>query len=121
MLSSNELDWYRSYVSDELMPGTAIIYRNSGGSVNEYLEAVEGTVASGTVACRLDPYNKQDSAHMVGDRDASRNWFRLSLPYDTDIQADDTLTIGANSYSIIQLHEGHSDRFAVRLVVAKVE
>ena len=121
MLPSSELDFYRSYISDNLMPGTAVIYRNRNGSVNDYYEAVEGTVANGTVVCRLDPYNKQDSSHMVGERDASRVWFRLSLPYDTDVQSDDTIIVGGNTYSIIQLHEGHSDNFAVRLVVAKVE
>ena len=121
MFTNNELAWYRDYLEDTTLPGTAIIVRDSSGSVNDYGEYVEGTAATGTVSCRLDPYNKQDSSHMAGERDASRNWYRLTLSYDVDIQPDDQLTIGSTTYSIIQLHEGHSHNMVTRLVVAKVE
>ena len=120
MLESNELSWARSYILENMLPGTAIIKRNTP-SVNSYYEAVETFAADGTVACRLDPFNKQDSKQMAGERDAGRNWYRLTVPYDVDVQADDVIAVGGEDYSIIQLHEGHSDSFVVRLIIAKVE
>jgi hypothetical protein len=120
MLESNELSWARGYIEDNMLPGTAIINRD-GGTVNSYYEYNPDKSANGTVSCRIDPYNKQDSKQVVGERDASRNWYRLTLPNDVDVQSDDTITIAGTDYSIIQLHEGHSDNFTVRLIIAKVE
>ena len=120
MLESNELSWARSYILENMLPGSAIINRVTL-TTNSFYEPVEGTVIAGTVACRLDPFNKQDSKQMAGERDAGRNWYRLTVPYDGDVQADDVIAVGGEDYSIIQLHEGHSESFVVRLIIAKVE
>ena len=120
MLNSNDLSWARSYITDNMMPGTATIKRDGGGQNSNY-EYVPNYSNNSTVSCRLDPYSKQDSKHVVGERDASRNWYRLTLPHDADVQSDDVIAIDGVDYSIVQLHEGHSDNFTVRLIVAKVE
>lgn len=120
MLEPNELSWARSLIESDMMLGTAIIKRD-GGTVNSFYEYVPSKSANGTVSCRLDPYNKQDSKQVVGERDAGRNWYRLTLPYDVDVQSDDTITINGVDYSIIQNHDEHSDNLVVRLVVAKVD
>ncbi len=120
MLEDSELEWFRDYIEDEMMPGTAIIKRDSGGT-NSFSEYVESYAANGTVSCRLDPLQKFDSQQVVGERDASRNWYRLTLPNDVDVQSDDLITVGGVDYSVIQLHEGHSENVSVRLIIAKVE
>lgn len=122
MLNNSDLSWIRNVIESEvdMLPGSAVINRNAG-AVNSYYEYVDGFSAVGTVACRIDPFQKQDSKGMAGEREANRNWYRLTLPYGTDVQADDTITIDSQDYSVVQLHDGHSLQFVTRLVVARVE
>lgn len=121
MLPSSDLSWIRDYIDDNMLPGTAIITRDSAGTVNAFGEYVESTSAVGTVSCRIDPFNRVDSKGMVAERDVTKSYYRLTVPYDTDIAVNDVITISSTDYEVLQLHDNHSYNFTRRAVLSLVE
>lgn len=122
LLKASQLSKMRSKVS-AMLPGTAVIHAE-GGSVNSKGVFVSSfaPVSSGTVACRLDPINvaSSDIAVLQG-KETQTTYYRLTLPYDAPVNADNRVVIASNTYSVISLYEDHSWNVSKRAIVAKVE
>jgi SPP1 family predicted phage head-tail adaptor len=78
------------------------------------------TAVSG-VACRFDPFARQDSTGQVAMQEQGRSWYRLTLAWNTDLRDGDRVVYDSDTYEVLQLHDDHSARIVRRAAVAKVE
>lgn len=120
MLTTTDKTWIRAYITDNMLPDTAVIKRDSG-SVNSNYEYVESSAAVGTVACRLDPFNRADSSGIIAEADKTKSYYQLTVPHDTDLRANDTVTVNSLEYTVYLLRDEHSHNFTVRAVLSVAE
>ena len=74
-----------------------------------------------TVACRVDPFaNRTRGGGSVAERDAQTDVFRLTLPWDADIQPHDRVVYGGQTFTLAQLHDGHSLSAVRRAIITRV-
>lgn len=99
----------------QTLPGTAVIQRMTMGTG---LYGGETWAAVGTVAARLDPYNRQDSSGQVSMMEAGRSYYQLTLPYDADLQDGDRVSIDNVIYEAVQVHSRQTFAMATRSIVA---
>lgn len=118
MLTTRELSDLRADVLETLI-STCTVQRvtttNNKGKVSETWTAVETDIV-----CRVDPYQRQDSAGVVADQEQGRAWFRLTLPWDADIGDGDRVIYGGETYELVQLHATHSGHIVTRAIIAKL-
>lgn len=119
MLNTNELAALRTDILATL-PDTCTIQRASITTNSAGHSAQTWAASSSGVACRIDPYQRQDSTGMVGQQEKQRAWYRLTVPYDTDLQDGDRIIYSSDTYEVIQLHDDHSLRAVRRAVIAKL-
>jgi hypothetical protein len=119
-MPSGQLDQMRADVAN-MLPDTAIIKAkvevvDSGGSRRVSF------VASGTVACRLDPVTAslRGNIAIIAGRESLENIRQLTVPYDTSIGHGNLITINAANYEIIDLVDDHSWNVSVRLIVERI-
>lgn len=106
--------------AESLMPDSAVIKRRSNNTTDDYGFPSGDPVAVGTVVARLDPQKQSDAKGVYGEREASRNYFMLSVPWNADLQNGDTVTINSATMEVVELHEIHSGRVAIRATVARL-
>lgn len=120
MITDGELTQLRSDVLETLLT-TCTILRASATVDGNYLPGESWGTAAAGVRCRLDPYtNRQDSAGLVGGREANRSYFQLTLPWDADVDDGDRIAIDSATYELVLLHATHSGRVVKRATLAKV-
>ena len=78
-----------------------------GGSGNEF-----ATVT--TLACRILPLNDKGRDFQVGEGEQGRSYFRLIVPYDSDVRDGDQIEFGSDTYEVQQIEEVHTDNTDVR-------
>lgn len=119
MLTDAEIAQLRTDVL-ETLPDTCNILRTTWSNNKGTMVPSESTAVSGA-ACRVDPYNKQDSEGMLAEQESNRSYFRLTVAYDTDLQDGDTLSFGGERYEVLQLYDVHSLRIVKRAMLARVK
>ena len=72
------------------------------------------------VACRVMPSQLQRVLETVAGRETMSAYYWLTVPYDTDIQAEDRVIFGGEAYQVVALWADHEPRTARRAVIAKV-
>lgn len=121
-LTETELADLRSDIT-ALLPDTCTIQQptatNSGGLWSETWSDVA------TVACRFDPFNPKDSGEDVSDqldREAVLSVYRLTVPYNADLQEGYRVAHGGTQYfQVVQVSDIHSDRAVRRAVVVRIQ
>lgn len=119
MLTSDELATLRAEMLD-LMPDTCVIQRPAT-TVGSAGFAAKTYSAVGTAACRLDPLKKQLDKEVLAMQETTAYYRQLTVPYDTDLRAEDKVVIGGRTYEVRQLDDDHSLRAVRRAVVVKTE
>ena len=120
MLTARELSEARADVLETLVD-TGVIQRASG-TVDSYGNAKQVWAASGTVACRLDPYSPwRDMRGTVAGRESTRAYLQLTLAWDADLVEGDRIVFGSDTLELVELWGIHSDRIVTRGLLAKIE
>jgi head-tail adaptor len=119
MLTSNELSDARSDVA-ETLTDVVILYRPTA-TISAGGEFTETFAAFGTVAGRLDPVSRSMTVSLVGEREMGRALYRLTLPYNTDVNAGDQVSMGAITYELTEILDTHSARIVVRCLVERLD
>lgn len=120
MLNANELAALRTDILATL-PDTCTIQRASITTNSAGHSAQTWAASSSGVACRIDPIPRtQGDNGMVGQQEKQRAWYRLTVPYDTDLQDGDRIIYSSDTYEVLQLHDDHSLRAVRRAVIAKI-
>lgn len=119
MLTAAELTQLRADVA-ELMPDTCDIERNSSSVDSAGFESESWAVQVDDTPCRIDPYNKQFSSGIVGEREENITWWQLTVSWNVDIADGDRVIFGSDTYQIVQLHDDHSNRIVRRALLAKI-
>ncbi len=112
MLTSAELTALQS-VQELTMTDTATIFRYA--TVSDGAGGTTETVTTSSVACRLAPSNNAALAQLYAGRiDEGILWY-IYLPTDTDVQEEDRITIGLNSFDILGKRAPYTLETAIRL------
>lgn len=119
MLNDAELAALRADMLD-LMPDSCVIQRPTA-TVGSAGFAAKTYSAVGTTACRLDPLKKQLDKEVIAMQETTAYYRQLTVPYDTDLRAEDKVVIGTRSYEVRQLDDDHSLRAVRRAVVVETE
>jgi SPP1 family predicted phage head-tail adaptor len=73
-----------------------------------------------SVPCRVMPAPLQRVLDTSAGRETMTPYFRLTVPYDTDIQAEDRVVFDGDNYQVVALWDDHDLRTARRAIIAKV-
>lgn len=119
LLSAAELTALRADVLG-LLPGTAIISRLTT-SVGTAGFPARTYAAVGTAVCRLDPMAVKGQPGITASQDALSYYRQLSIPWSTDIRANDHVTIGTREYAIDSLDDDHDARIVRRAVLVELD
>ena len=120
LLSAAELTALRADVLG-LLPGTAIISRLTT-SVGTAGFPARTYAAVGTAVCRLDPVaNRSAGGGIVASQDALAYYRTLTVPYNTDLRANDRVTIDTRVYSVTRLDDDHDARIVRRAEMVKAD
>ncbi len=74
-----------------------------GGSSNSF------ETVNLALACRILPLNDKGRDFVVGDGEEGRSYFRLIVPYDTDLRDGDRVEMNGDTYEIQQIEDAHTD------------
>lgn len=119
MLSAQELADFRADILVTL-PDTCTILRATLAAPDAYGDVVPSAgTAAASVACRIDPFTRQDSSGMVAGREDNRAYFTLTVPWNATIADGDQVLFGGDVYEVMQLHATHSDRAVKRATLGK--
>lgn len=88
------------------------LYDGAGGWIEQW-----SVVA--TVPCRLDPIEHRSARIQRGAGEVIAPIYRLSVPWDTPIQAGDRAVVGGTAYRVQTLTTDHDWRVARRAIVMK--
>ena len=102
----------------ELLPDTVVIKRVTS-SISDAGYEIGTAVAVGTVAGRIDIFNKQ-SVGQYAMLDAARAYYQLTVAHDASVDDGDTLTISGADYEVIQAHTGQSSRGVRRALIVRL-
>lgn len=121
LLSDAQLAQMRADVL-RMLPGTAIIQAKTlvddgGGAWSETWAAV----ASGTVACRVDPLPRDAQIAALGLAEGMKVNYMLTLPYNAPIDIGNRVSYGSDTYEIRYLSASHSWNVSVRAYAARAE
>lgn len=103
------------------LPDTAILYTQSeqrDGTGRIYY----ASVAAGTVSARIDPVTNNREMIEINKalgREAMAVLYRLTVPYDTDLDVNYKVEIADTTYDVLQLEAAHSKRVSVRAIVGE--
>lgn len=119
MFSAKELAELREEIYG-LLPDTAVILRST--LVTESSGAwTETYVPAGTVACRIDPIRSLDTGGVISLQEANKSMYQLTVPFGTDIENGDQVSVNDVVYELIQLHDNHSQRIVTRGIVSEID
>jgi hypothetical protein len=115
-LSDDELAKIREDFA-ELMPGTAIISRSTAGTGSLYAPHNKTWAAVGTVICRVDNLNRQDTAAMIADAKVGSTFYKLTIPYDADLRDGDKISVDSRNYECLQIQREQSANAVRRAIL----
>lgn len=78
----------------------------------------ESWSARGTVICRLDPIVSRNRSEAQAAREATIQYYTLSVPWDTEIAPDDRVVHDGVTYEVVEAHGDESWPVARRARVA---
>lgn len=117
-LSQGDINACRETIS-HVLPGTAVIstrsYVSDGGG-----GGTTSWVASGTVACRLDPMSGYGREGVVGERLAPDANYILTLPAETSVNTDSRIRVSSVDYEVLAIRAPLSWELSRRVEVNKV-
>lgn len=123
MLSERELARLRADLAD-LLPDTCDVLRPTTGTDGTAWggwSQTWGTVGT-AVSCRIDPAKLRNVGKgRAAGREASRNYYQLSLEWNQSIEAGDRVTFGSETYEVVLLNEDHALRGVRRAVLANIQ
>ena len=119
ILTDDQLTRMRATVSATL-PDTCDVIRLTYTTVQGQTTESESTVAN-DIACRFDPLSRQDAAGLVAEREASRTYYTVTLPWDAAVESGDRLLFGVVYYEVLQLQAANSWKLDTRLTVARID
>jgi len=116
MLTASELSDMRS-VQNQALPGTAIVERYTLVS-DGMMGQTESWSAVATVNVRLYPYSSRaNSEGLAGDQIIAQTRWYVTLPYGTDVDEKDRLSIAGNIYDVVEVNTAEMYQTAVRCEV----
>ena len=119
LLSATELTALRAEMTG-LMPGTCVIQRFTA-TVGSAGFAAKAYAAVGTAICRVDPLKNRNNASVTANQSAISFYRQLTVPWNTDLRADDHVVIGAREYAVDSLDDDHDARAVLRAVLVEVD
>lgn len=117
MLSNNTRNLVRARINQNLTL-TCTITRNVQ-DVDAYGALSVASTSSTTSKCFLTRLQRS-SPELLNEQDLSRVFYELHLPYDTDIDDNDIVTIGGETYRTVQVYRDQSVNVMRQAVVVKV-
>lgn len=122
-MSDRQLARIRQTISSQMLPDTCVIRTASNSSDGAGgWEQSWSPVASGTVACRVDPLNRLSGQLNVEiGAEKLTKVYRLTVPYGAPIAAHSQIVFAGEEYEIMQLDDEHSWNASRRAVIARVE
>lgn len=80
------------------------------------------TVTGGTVACRLDPIRSSSSGIVtVPGREGLIVQYQLTTEYDAPLAVNRRVTIGGDTYEVVQLADDHSWNVSRRALLSRID
>ena len=120
MLNPQMLAYIRATVGD--FQGDTCTIKRPTITANEYgdTDANPTTIATG-VTCRILPLQRTEQDRLTGLAEVGKQQYRLSVPYGTDIQDGDIVTIGNDNYDVVQAKLIATDRADKQVMAVKHE
>jgi len=83
----------------------------------------EGTPTDTETICRIAPFGHRSAVSdaLVGAQLSELTPFMISLPHDTDVQADDVILIDGETFAVQGLMNDHTHMTAVRAIATRME
>jgi len=78
------------------------------------------TVVAADVKCRVLPMKKQ-AGEVTGGQEMGKNFFRLAVPYDTDLRDGDQVEINGTIYEVMELNDVRTDATDLQATIARVK
>jgi hypothetical protein len=119
-IPDSELTAMRAEAESTVMPQSGTITRITRAADSYGMLTPSGTVTIATVCGLSKASNRSRFLQNLAGRDAEINYYMLTLPWNTDIQPDDKITVENDVYAIVNLFDDHIYRIARRAVVTKV-
>lgn len=119
LLTEAMLTQMRAQVS-RMLPGSWIIQQIANVPDGKG-HTVPGTVAIGTVACRIDPMNTRTQIEVVAAAEGQEIQYQATWPYNAPISEGEQGLYQGEVYQVRQLWDKHSNNVSTRGRVAKVE
>lgn len=119
MITENELTQLRADIAETLI-STCTVWRPAATVDSDYFANESGTAVASNIACRVDPYTgRTDLDGLIGEREAQRDYFRLTLAWNANIEVGDWVVYDGDRLDVLQLYEMHSGRAVTRALVAR--
>lgn len=118
LLNETDLAQMRADVA-QMLPGTAIILTGTRTSNGMGGGSVAWT-ATGTVACRFDPFDRAVQIEQVAAGEAMRVEYVLTLAYDASITLGQRVRVEGDDYEIRRLSDEHNWRVSRRAVIRRI-
>jgi len=77
------------------------------------------SVVTADVKCRVLPMKRQ-AGEVTGAQEMGKNFFRLAVPYDTDLRESDQVEIGGEIYEVMELNNVRTDATDLQATIARV-
>jgi Phage head-tail joining protein len=74
-----------------------------GGSAALYI------TVNATLKCRMLPLSDKNNNFVAGQGEQARTYFRLIMPYDTDVQDGDQVEFSGDTYEVQQIEDAQTD------------
>ena len=118
MLNNTELQRLRD-AHTATLNGTCIVRRkikvtNAAGGAADTWETIA------TYPCRVAPERDRRLSEISAERELMTVYYRLTVPYDADLRADDEVMYDGTTYQVVALWDQHTFRTAKRAVLAKM-
>lgn len=79
------------------------------------------SVVAEDVPCRLMPERDRRLLEIIGAGEASIMYYRLTVPFDTDLRSHDRISYGAKTYRVTAIWGEHSLKTAIRATVIALD
>jgi len=108
--------WHTSLLTNRCQIDRRNITQNSSGGMVETWQPM-----ALDVPCRLMPERDRRHLETLGDRQTTQTYYRLTLPYDVDLNAYDRVIINSVTYQVISVWAMDARQTALRATVVTVD
>ena len=78
------------------------------------------SIVQADVKCRVLPISKRNETEVTGEQEMGRTYFRLIVPYDTDLRQSDQVEIGSAVYEVSALNDARTDATDLQATITRV-